>query len=391
MPTDRFDVAVIGRGLLGSSAAAHLARLGRAVVVIGPDEPANRASHDGPFGSHYDSGRITRVLDRDPFLATVAAASISRFDALEAETGVNFHSRVGHLSLGYEGNYVDELRASAAAHNLNVEELSVESVHEQWPALRVAEGLTALHERDTGGYLDPRHFIAAQNAALELHAGSVVRGVVDRIERIGKSFHVHTGDDRITADAVLLATGAFTNHAPTTHRFQLDIIEHTLLLVPVESSDAATLSDLPTVIHKQGDAFGESCYLMPPIPYPDGRLWLKIGHSVGPVMTDPDTSLHDWFRGTGNVDTEVWIREELDRRLPGLPTKGARTSSCVVTKAPTGRPYIAEPEPGMYFLVDGIGAIAKSSDEIGRIAAHRVVDGSVPTEYADEDFAARWQ
>ena len=33
------------------------------VVLIGPDEPAEFASHHGVFGSHYDEGRITRSLD----------------------------------------------------------------------------------------------------------------------------------------------------------------------------------------------------------------------------------------------------------------------------------------------------------------------------------------
>jgi sarcosine oxidase len=36
------------------------------VVVLGPDEPAHRAAHTGVFASHYDEGRITRVVDRDP-------------------------------------------------------------------------------------------------------------------------------------------------------------------------------------------------------------------------------------------------------------------------------------------------------------------------------------
>ena len=33
-----YEVAVIGRGLIGSAAARHLAEAGHKVVVIGPDE-----------------------------------------------------------------------------------------------------------------------------------------------------------------------------------------------------------------------------------------------------------------------------------------------------------------------------------------------------------------
>jgi len=56
-------IAVIGRGLIGSAAARHLAKAGHAVTLIGPDEPADRKAHRGVFASHYDEGRITRALD----------------------------------------------------------------------------------------------------------------------------------------------------------------------------------------------------------------------------------------------------------------------------------------------------------------------------------------
>ena len=60
--TGRFDIAVVGRGLMGTAAARYLAQMGHRVALIGPSEPQNRATHDGPFGSHHDAGRITRGL-----------------------------------------------------------------------------------------------------------------------------------------------------------------------------------------------------------------------------------------------------------------------------------------------------------------------------------------
>ena len=46
----KVDVAVIGRGMLGSSAARHLADLGASVALIGPGEPADHSTHEGVFG-----------------------------------------------------------------------------------------------------------------------------------------------------------------------------------------------------------------------------------------------------------------------------------------------------------------------------------------------------
>ena len=57
-------IIVIGRGLVGSAAGRHLSALTDGVVVLGPDEPTDRAAHTGVFASHYDEGRITRVSTR---------------------------------------------------------------------------------------------------------------------------------------------------------------------------------------------------------------------------------------------------------------------------------------------------------------------------------------
>lgn len=56
-----FDYIVVGRGLIGTAAARHLSHRGHRVALIGPSEPACRHRHRGPFGSHYDEGRITRI------------------------------------------------------------------------------------------------------------------------------------------------------------------------------------------------------------------------------------------------------------------------------------------------------------------------------------------
>ena len=71
-----YDIAVIGRGMMGTSAAKHLANQGVSTIIIGPGEPKNKSTHMGVFGSHYDSGRITRILDRDPYYAKISEVSI---------------------------------------------------------------------------------------------------------------------------------------------------------------------------------------------------------------------------------------------------------------------------------------------------------------------------
>ncbi|HQF96541.1 MAG TPA: hypothetical protein PLS46_20405, partial [Microthrixaceae bacterium] len=63
-PDQHYDVAVVGLGLIGSGALRALTDAGRRCVGVGPGEPADWSNHPGVFASHYDSGRITRHLDR---------------------------------------------------------------------------------------------------------------------------------------------------------------------------------------------------------------------------------------------------------------------------------------------------------------------------------------
>lgn len=65
-----YDVVVIGRGLIGSATARHLVKNGELVCLIGPGEPVNHRTLTGVFGSHYDSGRIVRVLQLHPHCQT---------------------------------------------------------------------------------------------------------------------------------------------------------------------------------------------------------------------------------------------------------------------------------------------------------------------------------
>jgi len=97
-----YDYLVIGKGLIASAAARYLTHEVNAAVsaemsgginkvaLIGPDEPAHQddwASHDGVFASHYDQGRITRVLDADlDTWGTLAKKSIDVYGWLEQTT-----------------------------------------------------------------------------------------------------------------------------------------------------------------------------------------------------------------------------------------------------------------------------------------------------------------
>lgn len=80
-----FKYIVVGAGMMGAAAARHLSAQTDGVALIGPDEPADRKTHNGVFSSHYDEARITRGFDGDPVWAELAQRSIRRYAEIEAK------------------------------------------------------------------------------------------------------------------------------------------------------------------------------------------------------------------------------------------------------------------------------------------------------------------
>ena len=56
-----YEFAVIGGGLIGSSAARHLSGSSGSVCLIGPED------NDETHGAWFDEGRLTRGVDNNPY------------------------------------------------------------------------------------------------------------------------------------------------------------------------------------------------------------------------------------------------------------------------------------------------------------------------------------
>jgi len=82
------DFIVVGQGLMGAAAAKHLSSWGHCVALVGPGEPPDRQTHSGVFTSHYDEGRITRIIDPDLQWTQFAQRSIVCYCPLEQQSRI---------------------------------------------------------------------------------------------------------------------------------------------------------------------------------------------------------------------------------------------------------------------------------------------------------------
>lgn len=380
-----YKLAVVGRGLIGSAAARHLAEQNDGVVAIGPDEPDDRASHTGVFASHYDEGRATRIIDPFDEWSVTAKASIDRYADLEARSGVRFFTPAGYLGIGGpDNNYNARCAPVAKSNGAALETLDAASIRSRYSFLAVPDDADGLIEENTAGFISPRSMVAAQ-MMLAANAGArIVREEARAIRPSSRGVEIELGNSTfVSAERVLIAAGVFTDLCGLSPiELGLTVFGRTTVFARIEGAVAHALVGMPTLIHCAMGA-----YILPPIQYADGYHYVKIG-----IGTDFDPTfdglgaLKEWFAGKGSADNASDIKQFLLSLMPVLnDCQHWHTDACAVTATRSGLPIIDFVfEDRVAVAVGGNGKGAKGADEWGRVAAlllsQRDWDSSVPRE-----------
>ena len=393
-PGTQFRVAVIGKGMVGSAAARHLAQQTDGVVVIGPDEPAVRAEHQDVFGSHYDEGRIYRVLDRDAIWARLAERSIARYAEIEAASGIPFHAEVGMLAAGEaaSGDFVAAYARVGEALGVDFERLDERGLAERFPYLQFGPGAVGVFEPRRAGHISPRRLVAAQTVAAERQGVTVIREPVHALTLRDRGVGVTTASGRtLRAERALVATGGFANvHEVLPRPLAITVHGRTIVLAEVDGERLERLRAMPSVIPAPIGGLAD-LYVLPPIRYPDGRVYVKIGTGEIDRPLGSLDELGEWFRSDGTDSDRAALHRSLLALIPDVAGAPVHTDTCVVTMTVSGYPYVDLLAEGRICVaVGGNGKAAKSSDEIGRLAAGLLLAGEWCDDLPAEAFRAHF-
>ena len=390
-----FRYIVIGRGMMGTAAARHLSQQTDGVGVIGPDEPADKRIHDGVFASHYDEGRITRTIDPDETWARLANRSIARYGEIAERSGIGFYSPVGCLAAGASRAsgeaYIGDVLDAAGTLGVGTELLDDVGLSKRFPFFSFEPGSEGVFEAEGAGYISPRRLVAAQSALAEKAGARVIRETVVRTIAGRDSVEVTTAEGhRYTAEKVLVAAGGFSiaeNLLP--EPLEMQVYGRTIVFMEVEEAEAARLAAMPSLITKPSDP-RDSIYLLPPIRYPDGRYYLKIGGDPDDLHLKTEADIRAWFRGEGRAEVSEHLLRIARSLLKGVAIRSISTAACVTSFPPTRLPAIGfTASPRIAVVTGGCGAAAKSSDEIGRLGAQMLLTGQIDSAY-DADFRPRF-
>ncbi|MEM7030256.1 MAG: FAD-dependent oxidoreductase [Chloroflexota bacterium] len=391
----QFDYVVIGNGLIGSAAGRYLSTTSKRVALIGPDEPSNWVSHQGVFASHYDQGRITRILDEDIVWALLAKRSIAEYRFIEQESGINFHHPVGGLQVApVETDFVQMVEDVGIKTGATFETLTNSTLQTTTTGYQFPTGTEGVLETGGAGHIHPRSLVKAQLTVAQKQGATIIRETVQNLAFKKNQVEIQTdAGHTFRTQKVLLAAGAFVNHL-LPRPLAITPRGISIFLGEVAEADMPRLSRLPSLIYKLPtyDQI-QSIYMIGATQYPDGKHYLKIGGSRQPYHNIPTfEAQQDWFHGPGDVEGGQELRQILMDVIPNLNLLSGYTKPCVTTYTESGHPFIDTLEPDhIYVVAAGNGAAAKSSNEIGRVAAMLVEKGEWAYDLSADIFKAQYE
>lgn len=396
-----YDIAVIGKGLIGSGAIRHLtlAHPDLKVCIIGPDEPENRKTHTGVFASHYDQGRITRVIDPSPIWGNLARESIKQYPLIESASGIQFHHKVGCLRATDNLKRETLIDGVAEKYQPPYARLTAKGCFDKYPFLQFSDEFTAWDETGDAGYINPRALVQAQLKVAEDNGADIIREIVASITHDGDIITISTreGSD-IQAKKILISAGGYTNTL-LDKKLILKAKTHSILKVEVDANEVERLKTMPSIISSFDDPMVKSLYMLPPVEYPDGKIYIKLGSSgdedeLAPAVQQfvdvnkNDAELIEWFHTDGHLDIIEILKTAVHRMIRDLKAVSYDSVPCLLTYSEHGNPYVDKISEGIYVATAGNGSGAKSSDEIGRLGAMLCATDTWDSELNQEDFRA---
>ncbi len=194
----------------------------------------------------------------------------------------------------------------------------------------------------------------------------------------------------IKARKILLTAGGYSNTL-LEKKLRLRTKSHTILLAEIPSAEVHRLQTMPSVISSFDHPLVDSLYMLPPVLYPDGKTYIKLGPSGWNEnfldATEHDRELLDWFHSDGKQDIAEAMKAAMHKMIAGLQTLSYQAVPCLITYSAHGNPYVDEVrEKSVYVATAGNGMGAKSSDEIGRMGALLCATDDWHSELDRDDF-----
>lgn len=392
-----YNYLVIGKGLFGAAATRHLTQLVDNVAVLGPDEPADWSQHAGVFASHYDQGRIVSATGPDEVWNWLDRNAIAQYRPLETATGIRFYNPVGLIRACHRDaplqNPGHRRKSYRYSGDEGVEMMKADTMRQTYH-LQFPEGYDLFVEGAPSGYINPRDMVRAQLAAAAADGADIMLETAVSVQNHRTHIQVTTKEGhQYQAQKVLLATGAYTNCFELLPRkLALRVKSETIILGRVPNSEGERFKQMPPVTYEVDSPVLDGIYLLPPIRYPDGHFYVKMGcNTAADLWLHTFEEMWAWcVHGPSDVMKQP-MQAAIMAIMPDLQVEHWQTKRCLVTYTPHGKPFIDVVEPGrIYVATAGNGTGAHPSDAVGRLAAQLMIEDEWTAELPHSLFQLQW-
>lgn len=360
---ERFDVAVVGLGVLGSAAAYHAALKGAKVIAFEQFELGHVR------GASHDTSRIVRKSNSEPEYVALAKSAYKDWTELEQATGQKLLTITGGVFfLPKDGpipssNYTRSLSINDVPHEL----LDAKEANKRWPQFNVPDSVDTVYTADTGIAHAAKTVLAMQHLARS--HGAVVKDHT-RVDRItpkasGAGVEVETSKGTFHASKVILATDAWTNKllAPLGEHIPLSVMQEQITYFKPSDVAAFEADRFPVWIWGGDPTFyGFPCY---------GEPTIKAGRDVANNFMTPEqrTFVH-------SPELTEELSTFLQKLMPDKDRQPLRTVTCQYTITPDRR-FIISPLEKHRDVIVGLGAAHafKFAPAFGRVLAELAIDG----------------
>lgn len=373
-------IVIVGGGVIGTSIAYHLGRLGvRDIVVLERDRLTSGTTWHAA-GLIASGGMSTETL------LWIEQYTRQLYIDLPAETGLSTGFRqCGHIHLACDPVRREVLKRDAnfaRSQGLERFELSPAEIAAKFPLIKTG-GILSGFWTPTDGRANPVDVTMALAAGARARGARFFEGmpVTDFLMKGPRVTGVVTPQGPVTAEKVILATGMWSRQlgAKIGVRVPLQAAEHYYLLteaIPGMHPDMPVVEDPATYTYVREEGGGMLFGLFEP----EGAAWNLDGI---PQDASFSTLPPDWDRMTPFLEAAF-------ERFPVMKTAGIRTFFCGPESfTPDGSYLVGEsPEADGLFLATGLNSLGiLSAGGVGAIVADLVTTGTSSQDITGLDIA----
>jgi sarcosine oxidase len=367
------DVIIVGGGVMGCSAAYHLARGGQRVLLL---EQFNVVHTRG--SSHGPSRIIRLAYDTEDYVQ-LARAAYRFWRELEAESDQPLLRTIGGLDLGTpDALALDQIRATYEALGVAFETLDRDEIVRRYPKFNLPEGTIGYYQPDYGLLAADQCVAALANQARRHGAQINEHETALRITPLADGVEVRTTGGTYRAARLILSAGSWMGPLVGQLGIELPLALSKELIVYFAPPDPEAYSPerFPIFIHR----FPNTTTLGSGFPIFGHPGFKMIYDRTGPPIA-PDDS--DYEPAPGQLELLLNYAASV---LPALGNKVIEATTCRYTMTPDEHFVIdRHPEHAQIVIASPCsGHGFKFASVIGRILADLAVNGR--TSYPIDRF-----